>query len=56
MHVLKNFLFPKINFKRAIIRAKTYSHLVNTDWLITATLQAVTTLGAMTTIILVLAT
>ena len=38
------------------IRAKTYSRLVNADWLITATLQAATTLGTMATKILVLAT
>ena len=34
MDVLKNIIFPKINFKRAIICTKTYSCLVNSDWLL----------------------
>ena len=34
MDVLKNIIFPKINFKRAIICTKTYFCLVNADWLL----------------------
>ena len=34
MDVLKNIIFSKINFKRAIICTKTYSCLVNADWLL----------------------